>query len=107
MVVLKFVSQMCSTELVFFQLQCSEGGLVTFWNKDYLTGRKGESITTKTMVCVCISHVHYYYYFFLLRALATGHFTITRITICRHYLTRIKHLILSCRHLMKTEEQYM
>lgn len=56
MVVLKFVSQMCSTELVFFQLQCSEGGLLTFRNKDYLyfTGRKGESVTTKTMACVCV-----------------------------------------------------
>lgn len=58
MVVLKFVSQMCSTELVFFQLQCSEGGLLTFRNKDYLTGRKGESITTKTMVCVCVYHMY-------------------------------------------------
>lgn len=64
MVVLKFVSQMCSTELVFFQLQCSEGGLVTFWNKDYLTGRKGESITTKTMAYVCVYHMYIIIIFF-------------------------------------------
>lgn len=64
MVVLKFVLQMCSIELVFFQLQCSEGGLLTLWNKDYLTGRKGESITTKTMACVCVYHMYIIIIFF-------------------------------------------